>query len=235
MSRATFRDMYGDMYGDEKKKIVLLIGRIKNKSIILKVEEDYLVDSKQDAKAFGKAVVEFYNRTIQGGESKRKFIKVISENLLSTPENQAVAVSDNYVTDGNIVVCNVTDYIGSINAEHYYGKLYVFNINEKYGHSIPLNKVSEYGLPIAGGVELQHKVTKREWNALCKKDGYDLYFDDEEGMLTYRFKEIKDVVNAGVSEYIKQGLNKTHDFVALYHGDDLQQPVVILRDTEVLK
>jgi hypothetical protein len=117
----------------------------------------------------------------------------------------------------------ISDFIGSIGAEHYYG---VIEILDNPGVSI--DKAECYGsMPSRKKcINMQRKMNEEEYYEILVKDHaakHWLYMPWEHVIdvgynLTDRFNNISQLIECALKVYKKEGLDKTHGFISLYHG-----------------
>lgn len=117
----------------------------------------------------------------------------------------------------------ISDFIGSIGAEHYYG---VIEILDNPGVSI--NKAECYGsMPSRKNcINMQREMDEEEYYRLLRKDHESKHWLDmpwehvkKVGYnVTDRFNSIPQLIECALKTYKENGLDKTHRFISLYHG-----------------
>ena len=116
----------------------------------------------------------------------------------------------------NLLVCNITSWFGSVDAEHYYGKLYFID-----NDIINIDNIEEYSLRYFKREELFKDITLEDAIKLDEKDNDNFYEGswqrnlNEYSRKTSRFTTIEEVIKSAI-EKIKELNLYDIPFIVLY-------------------
>lgn len=141
-------------------------------------------------------------------------------------------------TNKPFCILYISDFIGSIGAEHYYGTLEILD-----NPGVSINKAECYGsIPSRKNyITIQRELDKEEYYKLLIKDHSTKYWLDmpwehvlDIGYnLTDQFNNIPQLIECALKVYKETGLDKTHGFISLYHGQKHKGQVKIKIKKEV--